>query len=320
MRKSCLALVFGLLLALPVQAGQAPRAMPVLLKKSVVIDGAILRLGDLFEGLTEAADTAVARAPAPGRRVELDARWLAAVASGYGVDWRPASTLDSVVVTRASQIIGAARIEAVLQAALAERGVTGDVSLVLDNPTLRLELPVDAESTLALAGLAHDPASGRFTAHLQAPAGAAPLARATVTGRAVQMAEVPVLRRRALPGEIISRGDIDWLRQRSDRLAGNVVLDVQRLIGKSPRRPIRAGEAIRAGNLREPVLVPRKSLVILRLETDRMVLTAQGRALEDGASGQVIRVMNTKSNAVINGVVVRAGTVRVLPATIAAAN
>jgi flagella basal body P-ring formation protein FlgA len=198
--------------------------------------------------------------------------------------------------------------------------VTGEVSLVLDNPALRLELPLDAEPTLALAGLAHDPASGRFTAHLQAPAGAAPLARVTVTGRAVRMAEVPVLRRRALPGEIITSADIEWLHQRSDRLAGNVVLDAHRLIGKSPRRPIRAGEAIRAGNLREPVLVPRKSLVILRLETDRMVLTAQGRALEDGASGQVIRVMNTKSNAVINGVVVQAGTVQVLPATFTAAN
>jgi flagella basal body P-ring formation protein FlgA len=323
MRISCLALVFGLLLGpgpVAAAAARTPVATPVLLKKSVVIEGAVLRLGDLFEGLAEAADTAIARAPAPGRRVELDARWLAAVATGYGIDWRPASALDSVVVRRASQVIDSARIEAALRDALAERGVTGDLSIVLDNPALSLNLPLDAAPSLGFAGLAHDPASGRFTAHLMAPAGTAPLARATVTGRVVRMVEVPVLRRRAMPGEVIARGDIDWQRRRADRLAGNLVLDPGRLVGKSPRRAIRAGEAVRAGDLREPVLVPRKSLVILRLETDRMVLTAQGRALEEGAGGQVIRVMNTKSNTVVNGVVVAAGTVRVLPAGAAIRN
>ena len=47
-----------------------------------------------------------------------------------------------------------------------------------------------------------------------------------------------------------------------------------------------------------------------------MVLTVQGRALEDGAAGQVVRVMNTKSNTVVNGVVVKAATVRVVQAAL----
>ena len=59
--------------------------------KAVVLDGPVLRLGDLFDGLGEEAAREIARAPAPGRRVELDARWLAAVAKGYGVAWRPSS-------------------------------------------------------------------------------------------------------------------------------------------------------------------------------------------------------------------------------------
>jgi flagella basal body P-ring formation protein FlgA len=287
MRNPILTLVLILTLAAPAAAGQVGAGQagagqvgaegPVRLKASVVVEGAVLRLGDLFEGLGTLAETAIARAPAPGKRVELDARWLAALADGYGVAWRPASPLDTTVVARASQAIGSARIEAELREALATRGITGDISVVLDNPGLRLHLPVDAEPTLGFSGLSYDPASGRFTA-------------------------------------------LDWLRVGARRLPGNVVVDSASLIGKSPRRAIRPGQPVRATDLREPVLVPKNSLIVLRLETDRMVLTAQGRALEDGASGQVIRVMNTKSNAIINGVVAESGTVRVLQTATAARN
>jgi flagella basal body P-ring formation protein FlgA len=44
-----------------------------------------------------------------------------------------------------------------------------------------------------------------------------------------------------------------------------------------------------------------------------MRLTAQGRALQDGAAGEVIRVVNTKSNTTVTGVVVADGTVSVAP-------
>jgi flagella basal body P-ring formation protein FlgA len=320
MRQPILTLVLSLLLAAPAADGRAGIEGPVRLKTSVVVEGAVLRLGDLFDGLGELAETPVARSPAPGSRVELDARWLAALADGHGVAWRPGSALDRTVVARASQTIGGRRIETELRAALSARGLTGDVSIVLDNPALRLHLPVDAEATLGFAGLAYDPASGRFSGRIVAPAGDAPLAAATVTGRVVQMTEVPVLRRRTTPGHVITRDDIDWLRLSARRLAGNVVVDPANMIGKSPRRPVRPGEPVRATDLREPVLVAKNSLVVLRLETERMVLTAQGRALEDGASGEVIRVMNTKSSTIITGVVAASGTVSVVQAARPAGN
>ncbi len=325
MRNPIPTLALVLILAAPAAAGQGGAgqlgaAGPVRLKTSVVVEDAVLRLGDLFDGLGALGETAIARAPVPGKRVELDARWLAALADGYGVAWKPASPLDASVVARASQTIGGAEIEAALREALAARAVTGDVAIVLDNPGLRLHLPIDAEPSVGSSGLSYDPASGRFTARMVAPAGAAPLAAATVTGRAVRMTEVPVLRRRSVPGEVIAQGDVDWLSVDVRRLPGNVVVDPANLIGKSPRRAIRPGQPVRATDLREPLLVSKNSLVVLRLETDRMVLTAQGRALEDGASGQVIRVMNTKSNAIINGVVAENGAVRVLRTATAAGN
>ena len=293
---------------------------PVLLKNSVVVDGPVVHLGDLFDGLGEEAATPVVRAPAPGKRVQVNARWLAAVAQAFAVAWRPSSQLDSSVIARSSIVIENQQIEDATIDALRRRGIKGNLSLILDNPALRLHLPSDVEPSLMITGLTHNPQTGRFTAHLVAPAEGAPMARATISGRAVEMVEVPVLRRRMLPGAVIRDRDIEWRDVRADRLGRNVVRDQANLVGKSPRRPIRANEPVRGNELREPILVPKNSLVTIRLQTARMVLTARGRAMEQGAQGDVIRVVNTKSNTIISASVTKPGIVEVISAGLRAAD
>ncbi len=295
-----------------VQAASQPAGL-ALLKEKVVIDGSVVHLGDLFDGLGANGATPVARAPAPGTRIAVDARWLSAVARAYGVGWRPGSRLDGTVIERASIVIETQRIEAATIGALRQRGVDGRLSLVLDNPVTRIHLPTDAEPSLLVADLNHNPETGRFTAHLIAPAEGTPLVRITISGRAIEMIEVPVLRRRMLPGEVIRERDIAWQDARADRISRNVVLDPVNLVGKSPRRPIRAEKPVLGNELRQPVLVPRNSLVTIRLQTARMVLTARGRAMEPGAKGDVIRVVNTNSNQIISASVTASGTVEVIP-------
>ncbi len=291
----------------------------VLLKPTVIIDGPIVHLGDLFDGLGENGATQVARAPAPGTRVTVNARWLSTVARAYGVRWQPTSRLEGTVIERASIVIETQRIEGATLQALRQRGIDGKLSLVLDNPATRIHLPTDAEPSLLVAGLNYNPKTGRFTAHLVAPAVGTPLARITISGRATEMIEVPVLRRRMVPGEVIREGDITWQDVRADRLSRNVVLDPINLLGLSPRRPIRAEKPLLGNDLRRPILVARNSLVTIRLQTERMVMTSRGRALEQGAHGDVIRVVNTKSNQTISASVTGSGTVEVVPGGLRAA-
>ena len=284
---------------------------PVTLIEHAVVEGDVVRLGDLFRGLEAQADIAIARAPALGRRVELNARWLAHLARGHDLPWRPSSTLDRAVVERASRAIGSARIEAALLDALARRGHAGDIVLSLDSPDQSLAVPAEWVSDLEIAGLRFDPGNGRFTAKLRVGAtGQAPI-EAVVTGRALEMTEVPVLARQVRPGAVIRDGDIHWRRMRLDKVAGNVALDPEGIVGKSPRRPIRVERPIRVGDLREPVVVPKNSLVTIRLRGERMVLTARGRAMEDGVAGGAVKVMNTKSNSIVHAVAVRPGIVEV---------
>ena len=305
--------------AVPIVQAASHSAAPVLLRVKVVIDGPVVHLGDLFDGLGANAATPVARAPAPGKRVAVNARWLSAVARAYAVPWRPSSQIDGSVIERASIVIETQRIEGATVEALRRRGVDGRLSLVLDNPVMRIHLPTDAEPSLLVAGLNHNPETGRFTAHLVAPAEGTPLTRITISGRAIEMVEVPVLRQRMVPGEVIRESDIAWRDVRSDRIARNVVRDPVNLVGKSPRRPVRAETPVLSNEVRRPILVPKNSLVTIRLQTARMVLTARGRAMESGAKGDVIRIVNTKSNQIISASVTEPGTVVVVPGGLRAA-
>jgi flagella basal body P-ring formation protein FlgA len=304
------------------QPPELPLAQPVgvvLLKAKVVIDGPVVHLGDLFDGLGANGATPVARGPAPGAQVAVDARWLSAVARAYSVPWQPSSRFDGSVIERASIVIETPRIESTTIDALRQRGIDGKLSVVLDNPVTRIHLPTDAEPSLLVAGLTHNPKTGRFTAHIVAPAEGTPVVRITITGRAIEMIEIPVLRRRMMPGEVIREADIIWRDARADRIARNVVLDPVNMVGKSPRRPIRAEKPLLSSELRRPVLVPKNSLVTIRLQTARMVLTARGRAMEPGAEGDVIRVVNIKSNQIISASVTEPGTVEVIPGGLRAA-
>jgi flagella basal body P-ring formation protein FlgA len=292
----------------------------VTLRAGSVVEDEVVRLNDLFDGIGDPslAATPVARAPEPGVSVEVGARWLHAVAKAHSLPWQPRSRYERISLRRASHDVSSEEIEAVLRLALADQGVDGEVLLVLDNPELRLRLPSDSGGGLRVTRLTLDPSNGRFLAQVVAPPSGEPKARLSITGRAVELTEVPVLRRGVKPGEIIRERDVEWMSVQANRLTRTSVLDSATLVGMSPRRTIRAQDVIRSTDLQVPVMVTKNSLVTIRLRTERMELTAQGRALEEGAEGDVVRVMNTKSNTVVNAVVVDSGAVVVVPTRITA--
>jgi flagellar basal body P-ring formation protein FlgA len=178
-----------------------------------------------------------------------------------------------------------------------------DGEIQLDNPALRLAVAAEAADTIGIEGLTVDARTGRFSALISAPANDADAERQRVSGRVFRLLKVPTLNRAVAPGEIIRAGDVAFLRLRADRIAGDVVAELGELVGRTPHRPLRAHEPLRAGDIQVPIVVHKGDLVTVFLETPLMRLSAQGKALEDGAMGAAIRIANTKSNRVIDAVV-----------------
>lgn len=305
------ALIVAAAPALAAAISPAPLAAPTL-RPAVTVDAPVIRLGDLFTNAGRDANDVVAAAPAVGTHMTFAADWLAATAREHHLAWTPRSAFDEATVGRATRVVGADAVVRRLMAAIAAVQPVGGAELELDNPALRLMVAADAPDTIGIDGLEVDPRSGRISAFVSAPAGAPNAARQRVTGRLIYWENVPVLVRPVAPGMTISADDITTIKVRRDLSAQDLATDPADLIGKTPRRPLPANQPIELIDVRRPILVHRGDLVTVELKTARLELTAQGKALEDGAMNALVRVENTKSNRVIDAAVAGPGEVAVV--------
>jgi flagella basal body P-ring formation protein FlgA len=173
--------------------------------------------------------------------------------------------------------------------------------------------PAEAAEAPVLLDLRLDERSGRFTA-LVAATRTSPLEeQIKVVGRVIRTESIPVPARAIGAGEIIVEADLDWRTLRTDRLGQDPVVSADAIIGKSARRALKPGAPVRGGDLSMPLVVEKGAPVAIIYRVPGMHLTMQGRALEDGARGQSIRVQNPTSKVILFGTVTAAGTVEVTP-------
>jgi flagella basal body P-ring formation protein FlgA len=77
------------------------------------------------------------------------------------------------------------------------------------------------------------------------------------------------------------------------------------------RHNVAAGSPMPLADLGHPVLVHKNSAVVMVLDAPGLSLTAQGIAAEDGGRGELIRVVNPASRAVVTAEVTGPDRVRV---------
>ncbi len=282
------------------------------LRSHTVVHGDMVRLGDLFDDAGPKSETVVLRAPAPGRKMTIEGRWLRSLARAYRLNWVPAQGNDEAVVERSSNPIEHDDIVAALRQALERRaGRTDPFEVTLDTRSLAIHLPIDTPASVSVRQLRFDKRSQRFSATLLAPADRPGARTVPVTGRIHPLVSVPVLARRLRNGEIIRKDDLTAQMMRRSSVGNSAVLDPEKLVGKGARRTLRIGKPVRHGDIREPVLVSRNSLVIMKYKTTNMLITAQGKARENGTRGETIRIQNIGSGKIIEGVVIGPGMVAV---------
>ncbi len=112
-------------------------------------------------------------------------------------------------------------------------------------------------------------------------------------------------------GSLITEDDFVYQAVPAMRAASNVIRSISDVTGKEARRALRAGELIRASDIKRPTLVAKGSTVTMVFEAPGMRLTATGRALTEGGQGQSITVLNPTSYRQVEATVIAAGTVRV---------
>lgn len=302
-----LTLVMGLLVCGIDKAFAGP--MP---KTDVLVKGEKIRLGDVFDGLQQNADFVLAPAPSPGEELVWNTPTLQRIATAFDLPWRPADG-DAVRIRRDASLVDSATLKAVVRDHLAGAGDLADtynVAFTSDVP--QIIVPGDNTPRIDLTDFNMQPVGGTFSAVVKvSPAEGGTPQVINLRGVAERMVRVPVLKADLRNGQIIGASDITWVMRKAATLRPDAVRDENVLLGATPRRAIAAGELIRDDSFEMPRMVTRGDLVTMVFNQHGMFLTTRGRALEDGAMGQTIKVSNTGSNRTIEARVTNAKEVTV---------
>lgn len=270
-------------------------ASAISLKESSVVTGNMIRVNDIFEGVSKDNDKILGLSPLPGREMVLDSRTLLRIALALDLGWRPESETDHVTVKRAATLVGQEMVESALKTSIAEKNIIGDYRLSLnENPDL--VLPQDMAPAVEVTYMNVKPESGWFEATLAAPSREKPMTTARITGRIEKIAKIPVLRENMNHGTIIGAHDIDWLEIPERAVKSGMALGENDLVGMTPRRSLVSNHPVLTGDIEAPQLVDRGEIVTMVFNEGGLQLTAQGKALEKGAKGDRIKVVNTSSS------------------------
>ena len=159
-------------------------------------------------------------------------------------------------------------------------------------------------AALAMPGLANQARAAQYWQH---------------SGSASQAIRVPVLRDNISIGTVINKGDIVWTEFPAQQVGQNIITDANNLVGMAARWSLAGNRPIRETDVRPPILAKKGSLVTMIVTTANMTLSATGRALQDGALGDTIRIINPTSNKTVEGVVMADGNIAIgrgMPTTV----
>ncbi len=278
-------------------------AEAVTLKQNSIITGSTIMLGDVFDGLEHSQSKVLGPAPLPGKDMVLNARTLMRIAIALDLPWRPESNMEEVVLRRSATVIGRDTVERSIRDSLVKRGVNGDFEVAMTTPLEDIVLPENETGAIEFERFNYSPSTNRFEGTIVAPSRNNPLYTALVSGSVQRLVEIPVLREPLRAGSIIGVRDLDHISVKESTLQPAMILNANALVGMTPRTLISSGVPIKANDIEPPEAVSRGELVMMIFQNGPLVLTAQGKALENGAQGDVVRVLNTASNKTVQALV-----------------
>ena len=307
MKPLALALLAALL------TSSAALATPAL-KGDVTVNAAIVTVGDMFDDAGALSETAIFRAPAPGTTGIVALADVQQAARLIGLTDFDNVGYTRVRVMRASTVVDAPVLNALISANLTQRGalipgVTADIHYDVANLSLNAEAVADPAQ---LVDLRYTPETGAFAARFMVAGIDQPV---DLTGTIQMMTEAPRLTVTKPAGAVLVRADFEMASVPVSTANAGGYADIDQLIGKQLIRQSRVGMMLKASDVAEPTVVTRNAMVTVVLKAGAMTLTVKGQALGAAAAGDLVDVLNTTTKKVLHGIALPDGTVSIPTAT-----
>lgn len=282
------------------------------LKDPVIVTGKYITLGDILEGPINYSDsTFVMRAPNPGQKLSLSTEMIQQIINKHNLP--SLSNLHDIVIYRKSTSLDAHKIEKMICEALKISNPQNEWKVILDQPNIKIEIPIENQSEPCLERIELNSSQDRFEALLVTYDDDCQPSNTKIVGRLIKIISVPVLNKNIIPGNIIRAENIDYRKVRKDQLANNIIINQEHLIDMTPKSHVlKEGEFVRSSDLTIPKIIQKGTEVSLILRTKNMVLIQRKvQALEGGAIGDNIKVCNMSSKKILIGKIKDANTVEV---------
>lgn len=285
-------------------------------RSSAVVNKSIVTLGDLLDNLDTGHDIWVMNAPAPGEKAFVSTRYLANLTRQHNVYWQNSHGIRRITVTRKGKVIKHEALRHLIMQELEALKLSDRKNGIrFDNKNASIHLPGDSRvDDITIQDFSFNQQTGKFTADISVPVGDGTYTMATVRGRTHAISYVPALNKTIATGQQITEQDIAWIPLPSLGIGRNIIRSKDQLIGLTPRRGITSGTPLRPSDLKRPQIVFRNKIVSIIFKSDKISLTAIGKALETGGRGDLIRVMNSKSRKTIEATVTGPAQVQVITA------
>lgn len=270
------------------------------LKPRIKVRDASVYLSDIFTDIELDADKEVLTAPLPGQSKNVSTTTLWNIAKANGIQWQRPRSIKHIRIMREGQPVNLAALQVLLVREVKARGISDDIQVSLFGINRNLYLPVNSDvSEIEIDSLTLSSTQDRYRAELLWPLGDGSYKEIALNGTIDRVRLVPMLNRTLVPGDIISRDDIDWVNMSVKRITSNTIQSTDNFIGFTPRRAITANKPLRKSDVEALRSVSRGNQVMISYVSGPMVLSTTGKALQHGAIGDSIRILNLTSNKTI---------------------
>ncbi len=290
-------------------------ARPVL-RSQVMTLSEIVTVGDFYSNAGSLASEPLFRSPDMGTSGNVAADLVAERARDAGLKMAGTDGLRSVVVYRGATKLNRDQLTGLVRDALIGRNAGLDAaSLDIRLIQAPREVLADPQVTdpVRIDGVDWLQSSGQFTvrATVAVEHGTEPL---TLTGVATEMVDVVALGQPMRRGDILREEDLLTIRLARSKVPSGALSDPAEVVGMEARSSLRANAPLSRKDFQRPILISRGDKITISFEMAGMKLTSRAKAMDDGAKGDVIDVMNLQSRRIVPATVTSRGRVRVFAA------
>lgn len=315
-------LILGLLFCLITQIkSMADELNSIIINENPTVEGKEIYLGDIASIKTNDASILetlrkihICQSANPGSSVKINISYIKSRARQQGIQieslvW---DCPENITIQTKSQVISTKDIQLYAENFIKEKLMKAD-AIINIQPTKDLKpiiLPY-GKMDIKVDSFSRYPINGYYSLRFTFLINGREYGKQIIPFNIEVIKEIVTASKPIEINKIISEDDLT-ITAKDIGLSFDVFYEKEKLIGKKAKKSIGKDSFITSDMIETPPIIKKGDLIAIVFESSSLKITTQGKAMENGINGQVIRVVNTSSLKELQAQVIDEKTVKVL--------